>query len=707
MFDAVEGGPYDARPSFLGEQRATHMSPLLGQLTVAVLLAASGSDAIAVDAGWAEDAALTQDAAVPTPDAGEALPAATARGGAVVAEAEPVPPEALERAVVEEPAAAPETDDPATARQVEEASRELEELRQAEAAVVDEGGRRAAELFRALGRSGAASPLHQRLRDALTTARPLPLVPDEAEMEAAALAEIGSFDLEKARRLYDIPVEMQPLVAEFIRFFQGPGRKHFVRWLGRASHYLPMMKKALREAGLPEDTVYLSMIESGFAPVALSKAKAMGLWQFIEPTGKRFGLRVDFWEDERRDPVKSTYAAAGYLKELYTEFGDWRLAWAGYNSGAGTVRRAIAASGGSMDFWTQIEAKRAYKKETKHYVPKLMAAALISKHLKHFGFQDSEIVPEPELAYEEAEVPEATDLDVIARAAGTTVEEVKALNPSLRRWCTPPGRRADEVYRVHLPVGTRERFVQEFPKIAPKDRMNFVVHLVARGDTLSKIAQRYGSATEAIMRVNGLRDSRHLRVKSELVVPVPRGGGVASREALALSARKQGFKAAPVEQEVPAEPPAPRKGRGAAAGSIRTVQEGGRTKTIYGVAEGDSLWSISRQFKVKIAELRAWNGFEEGPVKLRIGQEIAVFPSKDAAPTSAKAPAAKGSPPAEVKSTPRAAPAAGARTHVVEQGDSLWSIAQRYQVSVDELRRWNNLRRKTLKLGQTLSVKGP
>ncbi|HEY3452919.1 MAG TPA: LysM peptidoglycan-binding domain-containing protein [Myxococcales bacterium] len=702
---------------------------LVGSLAAALFVAAAGSEAVApvaetvaVDAGVLVPAPASAPAAAPADAGAAAADAADAADAAGAADAEEGPTaEATEAAVAEEPAA-PSADlpeDPASTKKQDEASREMEELRAAEAAVVDEGAKRALELFRTLRRAGPASPLRQRLGDVLGPGRALPVVPDEGEMEAAALAEIGSFDVEKAKALYDIPIDKHPLVAEFIHFFQVPGRKHFVRWLSRSGRYLPMMKKALREAGLPEDTVYLSMIESGFAPAVQSKAKAVGLWQFIEPTGKRFGLRVDFWEDERRDPVKSTYAAAAYLKELYTEFGDWRLAWAGYNSGAGTVRLAVKKAS-SADFWTQIETKRAYKQETRHYVPKLMAAALISKHTKSFGFQDSEIPPEPPLDYEDAEVPEATDLEVVARAAGTTVDLLKDLNPSLRRWCTPPSKSSSDVYKIHLPPGTAERFAEEFPKIAPKDRMHFVVHLVGKGDTLSKIALRYGSASEAIMRANGLRDSRYLKLRSELVVPVPRGGGGAAREALVQSARRQGFKAAPSDEEVPAAPPPPRKTKsGALAGSTRTVTENGKTRTVYAVADGDSLWSIARRFDVKVAQLKDWNGMV-GAAKLHIGEELNVYPGAKAEPKpqearaqAAAAPAgpqpAKEPAPAAAQDKPKAAatPVPASGKHLVEQGDSLWSIARRYQIHVEELKQWNGLEKKKLKVGQELLVRPP
>jgi membrane-bound lytic murein transglycosylase D len=647
--------------------------PVLAAVAAALSFAAPAEPSADAGRPGAEvlDAGLAVRAAS---DAGEVADAGTP------ADAEP--PANEETPAVSAPA--PETpEEAAGAAKVDEAAREMEELKAAEAAVVDEGAKRASEVFKAMRRAGPASPLHQRMQDVLGVGRALPIVPDQAEMDAAALSEIGSFDIEKAKKLYDIPVEMQPLVAEYIRFFQVPARWHFVKWIGRSFHWLPMMKKALREAGLPEDTVYLSMIESGFAPIAYSRAKAVGLWQFIEPTGRRFGLRIDFWEDERRDPVKSSYAAAAYLKALYAEFGDWKLAWAGYNAGEGMVRLAIARSG-STDFWKQIEAKRAYRKETRHYVPKLMAAALIMKHLKFFGFAESEYTPEPELQYEDVEVPEATDLDVVARAAGTTVEVLKDLNPSLSRWCTPPSRNSNDVYKLHLPVGTKERFAEEFPKIAPKDRMHYLVHVVQKGDTLSKIAQRYGSVTEIIMRSNGIKDSRRLRLRMELVVPVPRGK--ITNEQMAQTALKQGFKPAPAAEEVPAAPPPPRRSKtGAIAGSTRVVQENGKPKTIYAVADGDSLWSIARKFDVHVADVKMWNGIE-GNRNLKVGEELSVFPG--------------------VKTPEK--PGAGPGVHVVQDGDTLSSVAQKYKVSVEDLRKWNNLdAKKKLKVGQSLSLKAP
>ncbi len=506
-------------------------------------------------------------------------------------------------------------------------------MQAAEAATVDEGSKHAIEIFKALQRAGAANPLHQRLDDALDPSRALPLIPDSREIEQEALAEVGAFDIEKAKKLYDIPVEMQPLVAEYIRFFQTVGRKHFVKWLERSSRYLPMMRQTLKESGLPEDTVYLSMIESGFSPLAYSRARASGMWQFIEATGRRYGLASDFWLDQRRDPIKATAAAAQYLKELYAEFGDWRLAWASYNAGENRVRFAVKDRK-TTDFW-EMSKSRVFRKETRHYVPKLMAAALICKHLKAFGFSEAEFSPLKPLEFEEAEVPEFTDLDVIARSAGTTVEELQELNPELRRWCTPPASKGNENYRIRLPVGTKDRFAENFSKLAPRERLTFRVHHVTRGDTLSKIAARYGSASEAIMRINGIRDSRKLKLNMDLVIPVARSSG--SKEALAAQARKKGFNPAPAAEEIPAEPPA-RKPQ-APTGVVKKTVENGKVKIVYGVANGDSLWTIARKFDVTVDKIVSWNSLSSRTVSLKVGQELTLWPDESKASGSSKPPA--------------------------------------------------------------------
>ena len=349
-------------------------------------------------------------ATVAKPDAAQPAPAAEA------------PADATHPAT---PAEAEEADD------TEKASPELEEMRALEEATI-EPAKPAAGGLQSVLRLGASSPLRARIDDGA----------DGWAMDAVAGPELGlvtdveAFDISRVTGSYDIPVEMQPLVAQYIRFFQGPGRKWFRVWMSRSSRYIPMMAPLLEASGLPRDTVYLAMIESGFSPEAFSWARAAGPWQFISSTGKRFGLRQDFWVDERRDPLKATRAAGRYLRELHDSLGTWYLAWAGYNAGGEKLRRLVERRG-TDDFW-ELSEGRGLAKETKHYVPKLIACALVAKHPKAFGFSDEEFSFQEPLAFEEVPVVEPTDLEVLARAAAVPVEDIRALNPELRRWCSPP-----------------------------------------------------------------------------------------------------------------------------------------------------------------------------------------------------------------------------------------------------------------------------
>lgn len=398
-----------------------------------------------------------------------------------------------------------------------------------------------------------------------------------------------------------------------------------MKWLGRAARYEPVMRPILKSHGLPEDTVYLAMIESGFSPFAYSWARACGPWQFIAATGKRFGLKIDFWVDERRDPVKSTHAAARYLAELHGQFGHWHLAWAGYNAGGGRVARAIRRHG-TTDFWAMTRG-RVLRRETRHYVPKLIAAALIAKHPREFGFTEAEIVPQPALAFDEVPVVDAVDLEIVSRAAGVSIDEVRELNPHLRRWCTPP-RGAADPFLLRVPLGTRERFRAVLATLSPHDRLHFKRHVVQRGDTLSAIALRYGSVPEAIMRINGIRDSRRLRLGSDLMVPVPARAksAAAAREAqgrLAAHSRRRGFTSAPQEQEVPAGTVRPQV---AAAGSVRFEKSGDLVVVRYGVAQGDTLWAIAQRFGVTVEQIRRWNGLSRRRAALQVGRELVLHP---------------------------------------------------------------------------------
>jgi membrane-bound lytic murein transglycosylase D len=224
---------------------------------------------------------------------------------------------------------------------------------------------------------------------------------------------------------FDIPIVINGQVERFIEYFQTTHRKPFALWLQRSGRYIPMMKEVLKQHGLPEDLVYLALIESGFNPKAYSRRRASGPWQFITRTGKKYGLEVDWWIDERRDPEKSTIAAARHLKDLYDQFSCWYLAAAGYNAGAAKISRAIQRYQ-TEDFW-ELTKHKYLKRETRHYVPKMIAAALIAKEPEKYGFTD--IVYDEPIRYEKVTVPDATDLKVIARLCEVDYETIKALNP--------------------------------------------------------------------------------------------------------------------------------------------------------------------------------------------------------------------------------------------------------------------------------------
>lgn len=328
------------------------------------------------------------------------------------------------------------------------------------------------------------------------------------------------FSIESVAGKYDIPIVYNEEVAEYLAFFQGPGRRWFARWLERERRYGPLFREILREYDLPEDLVYLAMIESGFSTHATSRAQAVGPWQFIESTGRRYGLRVDFWIDERRDPVKSTHAAARFLRDLHQQYGDWYLAWAGYNAGPGRVARAIKEHE-TTDFWELARTPGAFREETRNYVPKLIAAALIAKHPERFGF--SELASLERLDWEEVEVPDATDLDLISRLTRVDVSLIRELNPELRQWATPPVLGEDPPYRLRLPRGKREVFVAEYAKIPPSKRFTFRSYQVQKGDTLSHIARMFRTSTAELIRANRIRDPKRLQIGQMLMIPVPPG----------------------------------------------------------------------------------------------------------------------------------------------------------------------------------------
>jgi len=525
----------------------------------------------------------------------------TASGASAPAEASKSTPRPGEKAD------AADADDPESQAEVDKGAAELEAVRRAE--------EKAGLLPQAPGagpRDGLTigldswDPLARDLAAAQgTSIDGAPLAdPAPSGSTQLRLPELAGIAEDELRAKYDIPVELNDAVVAYIRFFQTDARVHFTKWLGRSTRFMPLMRDILEKQGLPLDLVYLSMIESGFSSYAYSFAKAAGLWQFVVGTSRRYGLHTDFWVDERRDPVKATFAASRYLTDLKNRFhGDWYLAWAGYNAGEGKVDRAIRRES-TRDFWRMMSKGRTLRAETKHYVPKLIAAALIAKHPERFGFKVDYADP---WDVDEVFIPDATDLHVIAKTAGLTIDQVRDLNPELRRFCTPPGG-----WTIRLPKGTRDAFLAEFQKLDAGERLSFTEHRVEKGEPLGKIARAYGVSEGAILRTNGLKSYRQVKVGRVLVIPMNqsrRGLLAGSQLEDRRAPRLQGRSAA---KAVAAATPAP----------VRANEE---VRQTYVVKAGDTLWTIANRFSTTVERLKRLNHLTgRRASELQVGQRLAV-----------------------------------------------------------------------------------
>lgn len=467
---------------------------------------------------------------------------------------------------------------------------------------------------------------------------------------------------------FDIPVVVNEHVVRWMEYFLGRGRKYYARYLERSTKWTPLMYRQIDQRGLPRDLIYLSMIESGFSPGAYSYASAVGLWQFMSYTGRQYGLRIDWWVDDRRDPEKATRAALDYLSYLNQLFdGDWWLAWASYNGGEGRVMSATRRSG-STDFWKIIQYDYLHT-ETENYVPKLIAAALIGKHPERYGFVG--IKYQPEFRFDTVEVPASTSLEVLARCAGVNEEQLLDLNPALRRWALPPD---PETQSLRIPPGTAVAFREAFAKVPPSERVSFQRHVVKRGESLGTIARKYGVSVEDITRVNHLKSSNKITVGMELIIPVAPASAAAAT-ASASAKEPATTSTAPAAAKAPAE-------------SAPVV-------TTYTVRAGDTLAGIARAKGVSLTQLQEWNGIRDENT-IYVGQKLTLKkPSGSATPA---APSSAGDAPAPAPSTPK--------TYTVRSGDTLSTIAQRHGVTVDQLKSWNRLSGSTILVGQTLKVSG-
>jgi membrane-bound lytic murein transglycosylase D len=301
-------------------------------------------------------------------------------------------------------------------------------------------------------------------------------------------------------------------VEKNIGLFSKNIKDRFSIWLSRSGKYLEIMQEILRDKDIPENIVFLSLIESGFSPHAYSVAHAAGPWQFIAATAKRYGLEINWWKDERRDPLKSTNAAASYLRDLYKMFGSWNLAMAAYNAGEGRIQRAMKSS--KADNYWALLGTSYIKPETKEYVPRFIAANLIASNPREFGFEEIEY--HAPLSFDEVELNFPLDLAVAAECAGTTLDEIKRLNPELRRWCTPPNVSS---YTLKIPEGSTEQFLKALNNIPEDERFTIERYTVRKGETFSGIAKKKGIPVSVILSLNSLEKVAPLKAGRVLYLP--------------------------------------------------------------------------------------------------------------------------------------------------------------------------------------------
>lgn len=454
-------------------------------------------------------------------------------------------------------------------------------------------------------------------------------------------------------------------------------------WLQRSKKYFPMMRKIFKEEGVPTELIHLSMVESGLNPKARSWASAVGMWQFIRATGSMYGLEVNWWLDERRDPEKATRAAARHLKDLYNIWGDWHLAIANYNISPRGLKRAVRAAG-KEDYWA---AYSYLPRETQGYVPGFIAATMIDMNPEQFGFQGR--YESDEYSYEVFRVDPLMPLDALAKAAGISIEKLKDYNPELLRWATPPGKD----YPLKLPTGTKEQFAANYKDIPKEERsQNVAMHTVNSGETLGSIARKYGTSVRALYETN---ESLSSTIYPGQKVVVPLAPGTNDK----IAANK------PAHQ--PREQTSTRKSKSNAPANS--------AKVTYKVKSGDTIGHIAEWYDVRAWQIRSWNGISN---YIRPGQNLTVYVSKSKkafySQINSMAFSKKQKLEREQRSGENITESYLASTnesdgeeisYTVQSNDTLINIARSFGVSVDQIKRMNNLNGSRIYVGQQLKIK--
>ena len=411
---------------------------------------------------------------------------------------------------------------------------------------------------------------------------------------------------------HDVDIPLNRKVLSYIELFQGNLRDFISEGLQRGVKYLPMIQAEFREQGLPLDLAYIPLIESAFKNTARSRVKAQGMWQFMSYTGREHGLTLNWYVDERSDPEKATKAAAQYLKSLGKMFdNNWHLAMASYNGGPGRVQRAIRRSGRN-DFWTLTSTSRYLPRETREYVPMILAAIVIAKNPAQYGFN---VEPDMPLVYEKVQVSDPIDLRLVAEWTNAPIDDIETLNPELRRWTTPV---RSPQYELKLPVGTGDAFRARLAEAPPESLNAFQWHSVKRGETLLSISRKLSVRQADLAEANSLTLRSRVQAGQQLIIP--------RAPTTLLAARLENpAPDAPVVAEARPAPTAPKPVVASPATDNAEPQ-----RIVHRVKRGDTLSSIARLYNTTIESLKSWNARIIRGNQIRIGDRLTIFASREA-----------------------------------------------------------------------------
>ena len=446
----------------------------------------------------------------------------------------------------------------------------------------------------------------------------------------------------------DLPLMMTDQVAGYINYFSTRGRPTLEHGLTQSGRYRELIENVLKEEGVPQDLIYLAQAESGFHPYAVSRVGARGIWQFMGSRAKGYGLHHDLWVDDRQDPERSTRAAAHHLRDLYNQFGDWYLAMAAYNSGPGTVQSAVKRTG-YADFW-ELYRRNVLPKETRNYVPIIVAVAIMAKNPSQYGLQN--VIPDPPMKYETVKINYPVDLRLVAECIDVAPSELQELNPSLLRMTTPK-----RSFDLHLPVGTADKYQAAIAAIPADMRLWWRYHTVAKGETLMSLARTYRTPMKTIATANQLEMSDTIEAGAKLVIPIAPGRH--------------------------------NSGDG---------QTYARRLTIYRVRKHDTLESVSNNLGIAPTTIRRWNRMKGDSLAGRrvLYIHLPISPTVAAAEHQVKAKSHHASELADNKS-------GSPVRHTVKRGETLYSIANSYNTSVKAIKQ-SNANVATLRPGMVLVI---